>query len=151
MIPPLPECRKKEPWESTAPRIYSIVTGFFPETSPRETWASNPRPLLVCGTAKDPETGMIFCRIAYGTTQKFNLAHPDDLRIGNISLLDQLRLKKPTRFVIHSGQQMVILPWTNEFFRPWSDVKTPLRSVLPDDMQRVVGSVLARLPDLPNF
>ena len=43
-------------WERTAPRSFSVVTGFFPETSPKATWATNPRPLLVCGTATDPET-----------------------------------------------------------------------------------------------
>lgn len=151
MTLPPPECRKKAPWESTAPRTYCIVTGFFPETQPKDTWATNPRPLLVCGTFKHSDTGMIFCRIAYGTTQKVNRGHVDDLVIGNVSMLDQLRLKKATRFVLNPGRQLVIMPWTNEFFRPWSDVKTPVRSILPEEMQRFVGEVLVRLPDLPKF
>lgn len=137
-------------WERVAPAIYSVVTGFFPETQPKETWATNPRPLLVCGSARDPTSGLNFCRIAYGTK---NLAggHPDDLSIGNLGLLNQLRLKYATRFVISSGSQMVILPWTTEFFRPWSGCRTPVLSRLPDEMQRYAGAILAALPDLPKF
>lgn len=137
-------------WQDHAPRIYSVVTGFFPETLPRDTWATNPRPLLVCGTARDPESGMVFCRIAYGTS-KINKGHPDDLVVGNLSILNSLGLKMPTRFVIHSGAQMVIMPWTDEFFRPWSGCRTPVLSVLPEDMQKVVAHVLVRLPDLPAY
>jgi len=141
-------------WERTAPRIYSVVTGFFPETSPRDTWATNPRPLLVCGTARDPDSGVVFCRIAYGTTQKLDKAHANDLVVGNVSMLDDLGLRYPTRFVIHSGRHMVIMPWTSEFFRPWTGYPRPVLSVLPDDMQQHVGSVLselARAGDIPRF
>lgn len=138
-------------WENHAPSIYSIVTGFFPETSPKETWATDPRPLLVCGTSKDPETEMIFCRIAYGTTQKLGKAHEDDLVIGNLSMLNALNLKRPTRFVINSGKQMVILPWTEEFFRPWTGYHTPTLSKLSEPLQRYVGHTIAQLEDLPQF
>jgi hypothetical protein len=131
--------------------MYSVVTGFFPETSPKETWASDPRPLLICGTAKNPETGVFLCRTIYGTSQHLELAKPDDLVVGNLSLLNDLCLKKPTRFVLHSGKQMAIIPWTNEFFRPWSDRRTPVRSILPQDMQRHVAFVLSKLKDLPQF
>jgi hypothetical protein len=138
-------------WERTTPAIYSIVTGFFPEASPKDTWATNPRPLLVCGTAKDSASGTIFCRIAYGTTKNLDKAHRDDLVIGNLAVLDKLNLKHPTRFVIFSGRQMVIMPWTSEFFRPWSNQKTPILARLPEDIQRYVGAFLAALPDLPSF
>lgn len=138
-------------WESNCPRIYNIATGFFPEASPKETWATNPRPLLVCGVAKDPVTGMYFCRVAYGTTRNLNRAHDNDLVIGNLSLLNQLSLKKPTRFVISSGAQMAILPWKEGYFQPWSDRDTPTRSRLTEDMQHFVGHVLANLDDLPKF
>lgn len=133
------------------PRIYSIVTGFFPETEPKETWASNPRPLLVCGTAKDPHSGIFFCRIAYGTSQNLSQAHTDDLVIGNLSILDALGLQKPTRFVINAGKWMVIMPWTSAYFRPWTGFRTPILSVLPEEMQRFVGQVLVSRPDLPRF
>lgn len=137
-------------WESRPPYTYDIVTGFFPETSPKETWATNPRPLLVCGRAQDPDTGMYFCRVAYGTT-KIDKARDADLVIGNMSMLDTLGLKYPTCFVIHSGRQMVILPWTEEFFRPWSTYSTPTISTLPEEMQGYVGHVLSSLTDLPQF
>lgn len=140
-------------WESSAPSLYSIVTGFFPETSPRQTWAENPRPLLCCGVARDDENSTYFVRVAFGTTQNINRAHSTDLVIGNISSLNMLGLMKPTRFVINSGSRMAILPWTEEFFRPWSRPRmvSPILSRLPEDMRRYVGNVLGRLTDLPQF
>lgn len=138
-------------WASVPPLNYSIATGFFPEAQPKRTWETNPRPLLICGRAKDAESGMIFCRVAYGTTQKLNRSHDDDLIIANLSMLDQLGLKHPTRFVTHSGRQMAILPWTPEFFSPWSGKNSPVLSVLDEDMQRFVGWVLSGLDDLPQF
>lgn len=137
-------------WEESAPAVYSVVTGFFPEASPKKTWATNPRPLLVCGTAQDPDSKVYFCRIAYGSTQ-VHKARVDDLLIGNLSILDQLCLKKPTFFRLAPGSEMVILPWTAEFFRPWSNRKTPVLSRLPEDMQNHVTSVIKWLPDLPAF
>lgn len=138
-------------WQGTPPCLFHIVTGFFPETSPKKTWETNPRPLLVCGVAQDPESKIFFCRIAYGTSTNIGKAHKDDLVIGNMSLLDSLYLKKSTRFVIHSGSQMVIMPWTHEFFRPWTGKPTPILSRLPDDMQRFVQGTLMGLNDLPKF
>jgi hypothetical protein len=138
-------------WVNRPPNTYDVVTGFFPEASPKETWETNPRPLLVCGRAVDPSTGMVFCRVAYGTTQHIDKAHANDLVIGNLSMLDQLGLKKTTRFVINSGEQMVILPWIDEFFRPWTDYPTPVLSWLPEEMQRFVGHVISKLDNLPKF
>ncbi|UWQ03720.1 hypothetical protein [Aliiroseovarius crassostreae] len=137
-------------WENTPPQLYSIVTGFFPEASPKETWATNPRPLLVCGTAQDPETNMYFCRVAYGTT-KVKKAHENDLVIGNFSTMNALGLKYPTAFVINAGEQMVIMPWIERYFQPWSGRKTPFLSRLPTDMQKHVGYTLANMDDLPQF
>ena len=139
-------------WQGTPPCLFHVVTGFFPETSPKETWETNPRPLLVCGVAEDTETSMYFCRVAYGTPRlESAYGRGDDLVIGNLAILDQLGLKKPTRFVVNKGRQMAILPWTDEFFRPWTGYKSPILSILPHDMQRHVGNVVARLDDLPQF
>ena len=140
-------------WESSPPSLYHIVTGFFPETSPRQTWADNPRPLLCCGVAKDDESGTYFVRVAFGTTQNIHKAQPTDLVIGNLSMLNELGLMKPTRFVINAGSRMVVLPWTEEFFRPWTRPRktSPILSKLPDEMRRYVGNVLGRLTDLPQF
>jgi hypothetical protein len=138
-------------WAKHPPAIYSVVTGFFPETSPKKTWATNPRPLLVCGTATDETTGTHFCRIAYGTTQKLEKAHDDDLVVANLSMMNRLGLKKPTRFLIHTGDQMVIMPWIADFFQPWTGYRSPVLSVLPDEMQRFVGFVLAKQKNLPVF
>ena len=138
-------------WENSPPRLYNVVTGFFPETCPKDTWATNPRPLLVCGVASYPGNGLVFCRIAYGTSTNLDRADPDDLVVGNLTILDSLGLKNPTRFVIHSGKQMVIMPWTAEFFRPWSGHNTPVLSRLPAEMQHHVGYILSHLDDLPKF
>lgn len=138
-------------WEANPPQIYDIVTGYFPETSPKETWATNPRPLLVCGVAHDKSAGIYFCRIAYGTTKNVNDPYDGDLVIGNLSLLNQLNLKSPTKFVLNSGSQMVIMPWTSEFFQPWTGYTTPAISRLLPDMQRHVGHDLCALKDLPKF
>lgn len=138
-------------WERHAPPIFSIVTGFFPETSPKRTWATNPRPLLVCGTAKNTKNGMIFCRVAYGTTKKLYRASGNDLVIANLSLLNQLCLKNPTRFVIHTGRQMAIMPWIEDRFRPWSGRSTPILSYPPEEVRRFVSHTLGALDDLPKF
>jgi hypothetical protein len=106
---------------------------------------------LVCGVAQDPETKTYFCRIAYGTSQNLSEIGSGDLVVGNLSLLNQLNLKKPTKFILHSGQQMAIMPWLPEFFQPWSDCTTPKRSSLPPEMQRWVGYELSFLTDLPQF
>lgn len=138
-------------WVKRPPYIYDVVTGFSPETAPKGTWATNPRPLLVCGRAVNDETGMVICRIAYGTSQLGRNVHENDLIVGNLSMLNQLNLKNPTRFVIHSGKQMVNVPWTEEFFRPWSGKSSPVLSTLPEEMQRYVGYVLGQLDDLPDY
>lgn len=137
-------------WERTPPQLYNIVTGFFPEASPKDTWETNPRPLLVCGVAQDEDSGQFFCRIAYGTSN-LDWAQPDDLVVANLSILDGLNLKYPTRFVIYSGDAMVILPWSCEFFKPWRGFKSPFLSTLPENMQRYVAYTLCGLDNLPKF
>lgn len=138
-------------WEKERPNNFDIVTGFFPETSPKTSSTTDPRPLLVCGTAEDKATGTYYCRVAYGTSQHLDRAWPADLVIGNVSFLNSLNLKKPTRFVLYSGNEMVILPWTRRHFQPWSIFATPVLSSLPDNMQRDVAHVLGSLSDLPEF
>ena len=138
-------------WQGIQPCLYNVVTGFFPEASPKDSWETNPRPLLICGVAADEKTGLFFCRVAYGTSQRISQAKDTDLVVGNITELNNLGLKKATRFVINSGRHMVILPWTEEFFRPWTGYKTPILSCLPEPMQRFVGYTLSGLDDLPQF
>lgn len=66
-------------------------------------------------------------------------------------MLNQLGLKHTTRFVVNSGKQMVIMPWTEEFFRPWNGYATPMLSILPEGMQRYLGHLLSEMDDLPQF
>ncbi len=96
---------------------------------------------------------MHFCRIAYGTSQAVKPWLEPTLAIGNFSMLNALHLKTPTTFVL-KGSNMIILPWTQEFFRPWRGQKSPYLSILPADMQRYVGAILAeaqRRGELPAY
>ena len=43
------------------------------------------------------------------------------------------------------------MPWTEEFFQPWTGYTTPVLSSLPDEIQRHIGFVLSELSDLPQF
>lgn len=66
-------------------------------------------------------------------------------------MMDALGLKHPTRFVIFSGRHMVIMPWTAEFFQPWTGRRSPILSRLPAEMQKFAGVILSELEDLPQF
>lgn len=122
-------------WVGRWPSAYSIVTGYFPETKPRE---GGPvcRPLLVTQILRNKSTGAIALRIAYGTSKiRFPEKANADLIIQNLSDLDDCGLKSPTRFVINPNQQ-IIRPWTTEFFAPWGGSGTPRRGQLPTHLQK---------------
>lgn len=135
-------------WTSKPPRIYDIVTGFFPEAQPKDSWADNPRPLLVTGVFRNKSTLELWVRVAYGTGEVGNVRGVC-LNIGNLSHLDNLRLAKPTAFVLTPGSQHAILPWTKEFFCPWRHFSTPVISSLPPEMREYVKGKLAYRDDLP--
>lgn len=46
---------------------------------------------------------------------------------------------------------MVIMPWIEGYFQPWSGKPSPVLAPLPEVMQRHVGAVLSQLNDLPEF
>lgn len=135
-------------WTSAPPRIYSIVTGFFPEAQPKPNWADNPRPLLVTGVFRNKVSGELWVRTAYGTGE-VSKAKGHCLYIGNLSHLNSLNLAKPTAFVLTPGGQHAILPWSEEHFAPWRQFATPVISRLPEEMQEYVATVLARTSNLP--
>lgn len=136
-------------WSQTPPALFSVVTGFFPETRPKHDWATNPRPLLVTGVFRKRNTSEIFVRVAYGTSRTRRIPAPPNLCIANMSCLDALNLARPTTFVISPGSQMVILPWSPEHFRPWRGFAAPVIGVLPNDMVAYVRDVIRHLQDLP--
>lgn len=139
-------------WEQSRPNYFDIVTGFFPEVSPG-VGGPKCRPLLVTGVAKDTNTGLFWCRVAYATTKNIGHAHPDDLVIGTMSILNELGLKYQSRFCLHPPESQVWLPWTSRHFAPWSGRNTPVLSTLPNELQRdraaYLSSVVERLPKPP--
>lgn len=135
-------------WTSAPPRVYDIVTGFFPEALPKPNWAENPRPLLVTGVFRAKATGDLWVRTAYGTGE-VGKVRGTCLTIGNLSHLDSLNLAKPTAFVLAPGDQHAILPWSEEHFAPWRQFSTPIISRLPPEMQEYVQAVLSRTSGLP--
>lgn len=46
---------------------------------------------------------------------------------------------------------MVIMPWTEEFFRPWTGYRSPFLCVLPDEMQKYLGYLFSEMENLPQF
>lgn len=135
-------------WTSAPPRLYSIVTGFFPEAQPKPNWADNPRPLLVTGVYRNKTTGELWVRTAYGTGE-VGKVRGTCLNIGNLSHLNRLNLPKPTAFVLTPGDQHAIMPWSEEHFAPWRQFATPVISKLPLEMQEYVQRVLSRTSNLP--
>lgn len=135
-----------------APPLFSIVTGFFPEHSPKDP-AKGPehRPLLVCGVRQDPTTSIIFLRIAYGTKQHPTRLRAGDVCVANITEMNGLGLIHPTKFVTHSGANMLIMPYIDEFFRPWRGRTSPVLGMLPPAQCEDLRWHLARATDLPRF
>lgn len=137
-------------WEASAPLIFEVVTGFFPEAKPKPTWATNPRPLLVCGVATDDSTGEHFVRIAYGS-KRMEPCGRYDIPLGNLAKLDALNLPHPTRFVL-SAKDLVILPWTKQHFRPWTRFTTPRIGRFDEELRREVQWAMAeQWDDVPQF
>lgn len=135
-------------WEKALPKPFSIATGRFDETSPGPE-GPKLRPLLITRVLRRKADGLVLCRVFYGTTQKLHLAKPEDLYIQSASLLDQLCLLRATRFILSDVRQCMFLPWQSNYFEPWDDKETPVRSVLPEDMRRFAEFSIARLEPLP--
>jgi hypothetical protein len=130
-------------WLRRWPEAFAIVTGFFPETKPREGGAMC-RPLLVTQVKRRKSDGSIFLRIAYGTSQvRFPEKANTDLIVQNVSDLDECGLMTPTRFVIEPAQQ-VIRSWDEEHFKPWGGSSTPRRGRLPDHLQHEYAFLMAQ-------
>lgn len=135
-------------WVAVPPRLYDVVTGFFPEAKPKHNWSENPRPMLVVGVFRGKNSRRILVRVAYGTSQ-VGKAQAYDLSIHNLSSLDALNLACPTAFVLTPGSNMAILEWSEVHFSPWQGFSSPIISRLPADMQEYVKEVVSRQPDLP--
>lgn len=136
-------------WEKATPPAFCIATGRFKESSP-DPEGPKLRPLLITDVFRRKSDGLVLCRVFYGTSSNLDRRKRDDLYIQSLSALEKLNLATATRFVLCDIKQSTFLPWTNEFFQPWNDSSTPIRSVLPEEMRNFVKYSLAKLAPLPN-
>jgi len=62
-----------------------------------------------------------------------------------------INLPHPTRFVL-SAKDLVILPWTQQHFRPWTRFTTPRIGRFDEELCREVQWALAeQWDDVPQF
>lgn len=137
-------------WSQHAPPLFTVVTGYFPEILPDKDRGQKLRPLLVCGSRYDPVLGHINLRIAYGT-KNMHRATTNDVIVANISDMDALGLRNPTLFVISSGAEMALIPWTAKHFHPWTGRTSPVLGLLPSNQQTHAHWYLGQATDLPQF
>lgn len=130
-------------WVKVPPQAYSIVTGFYPETKPKDG-SPDCRPLLVTQVLQSKKTGETAVRVCYGTTKlKFPQRANIDLIVQNSSDLDACGLLRPTRFVVDPSQQ-VILRWGDTYFKPWTGCAHPRLGMLPLDLQKDYAWLMAQ-------
>lgn len=136
-------------WTAIPPSPGDIVAGFFPETKPKQSWSTNPRPLLVLRTYKAKNSGKSAALVAYGTTQIAKVRQPA-LIIGNMTSLDMLNLAKPTAFVLSPTRNLAVLPWSDQHFACWKGRQTPVIGRITAEMKEYVHNALVPLGPLPT-
>lgn len=129
----------------TVPAPASIVWCEFPESEDLGRPGPKSRPALVFKAryADDPPGDRFYVLVAYGTSVTKAGDRPHDFMIGNAVVLDILRLPQATRFDL---DRVLWLPWARPFFNARSGERysTPVVSVLPEEMQRVLQWTMAR-------
>lgn len=129
----------------TIPAPASIVWCHFPEHADLGKPGPKARPALVFKVrhAENPPGGKFNVFIAYGTSVLKTGIRTDDFTIANSATLDLLRLPQATRFDLDN---MLWLPWARPFFCPRAmddRFSTPTVSVLPGELQRMLGWTMA--------
>lgn len=133
-------------WLSSPPSAFDVVTGYFPETKPKEG-GPKLRPLLVTKVLRNRHTGHFACEVAYGTSNlKVGQKLLDDIIIQNIGDLDAIGLLQATRFVL-SPKQRIILPWSTEHFCCWTGYRTPRLGSLTTEYQKDYAFAMMRWAD----
>ena len=138
---------KLEWWgPGTVPAAGSLVWCNFPEALTDGVPGPKDRPALVFKTryATDPPGDRFYVLVAYGTSVLKTGKRPDDFVVANSVMIDLLRLPKATRFDL---DKMVWLPWARPWFVPRTKddpFVTPVISVLPESMKRLLGWTMAR-------
>lgn len=129
----------------TVPPPASIVWCNFPEVPELGKPGPKSRPALVFKVrhAENPPGDKFNVLVAYGTSSLKTGSRTDDFIIANSATLDLLRLPQATRFDL---DHMLWLPWARPFFCPrhMADrFTTPTISVLPGELQRMLGWTMA--------
>lgn len=110
-------------WINQQPSAFDIVAGYFPESKPKGDLRL--RPCLVLNVLKGTSSGSIACKVAFGTKNlKIVQRKNRDLIIQNSTHLNEIGLPLATRFDLDE-RNLVILPWTEEFFGCWTGYKHP--------------------------
>jgi hypothetical protein len=131
-------------WPGVPPASYDIVACYYPESEPQPDGSDKLRPALVLNVFKDKAGGGWFIEVAYGTSNlKFTQRSHLDLIIQNASDLRDMGLAKATRFNLNKGD-VVVLPWTPEFFGCWSDMDSPYIGTLTEDYLKDLAWLLFR-------
>lgn len=130
----------------TVPAAGALVWCNFPTELDAGVPGPKNRPALVLKTryATDPPGDRFYVQVAYGTSVLKTGRRPDDFVIANSVMIDLMRLPKATRFDL---DRIVWLPWARPWFVPRSQddpFVTPVLSVLPDQMKKILGWTMAR-------
>lgn len=110
-------------WLSQPPSAFDIVAARYPETNPKGELRL--RPCLVLDVLRGQTTGSIACRLAFGTKNlKFIQRKTLDIIVQNSADLTAMGLSMATRFDLDQ-ENIIVLPWTEEFFGCWSGYTHP--------------------------
>jgi hypothetical protein len=92
--------------------------------------------LLVLAVFRGKTSGLILCRVAFGTkTLKTAQRRRLDVIIQNFEELKAIGLPTATRFDLDPGN-LADLPWTPEFFGCWKGFKHPRIGALTEKYQK---------------
>ncbi len=130
----------------TIPAPASIVWCRFPHDLTTRQPGPKSRPGLVFKVryVDDPPANRFYVLVAYGTSKLKSGRRPHDFVVANTTMMDMLRLPQNTRFDLDN---ILWLPWAKPFFQPRDPgvtFSTPIMSVLPAEMQRVLGWAMQR-------
>ncbi|MDP9840777.1 hypothetical protein J2T09_005565 [Neorhizobium huautlense] len=133
--------RKPINWKGQRPEAFDIVACYYPETKPKGELRL--RPCLILDVFEDEETGEYFCLVTNGTrTLKISQRLKLDIIIQKSAHLDEMGLPYATRFAL-DDDNIVMLPWNEEFFGCWRGYRTPQISYLMETYQRQYAYIMA--------
>lgn len=120
----------KATWQTSKPSRFDIVTCYYPEGDLKKPGLTL-RPGLVLRVLQNEQTMQYACDVAFGTKNlKLTSRQHLDLIIQNAEHLRQLGLYRATRFDLDN---VVTLPWNEEFFGCWTNRGSPVLSSLTED------------------